>query len=142
MEVLYSRNYIERDLYVLEYQGKYLMVYRSSGLNAGRKGRFLPFCFLSEASRPTIGSEVPGYIYKEFYFGGKFISHSKNPQRMGQNIGPFLEKIEEDLKNNFPEKVPYGHIKTYKDLRPVAIEINTELREAIEGLEPLDWSTL
>ena len=142
MKILYSINYMLRDLYTIEYQSKYLMVYRSSGLNAGRAGRILPFCMLATPSRPTISSEVPGYIYKEFYFDGNFIPHAKNPSKFGSNIANFLLDIEEFLKDKLPQEIDYSYINSYKDLLPVALRINTELEESIEGIAPFDWSTL
>ena len=142
MKILYSINYMQRDLYTIEYKSKYLMVYRSSGLNAGRAGRILPFCMLATPSRPTIRGEVPGYIYKEFYFEGVFRSHTKNPSKFGTNIANFLLDIEEFLKDKLPQQIDYSYIDNYKDLLPVAIRINTELEESIKGLKPFDWSTL
>ena len=118
------------------------MVYRSSGLNPGRAGRILPFCMLATPTRPTFSSEVPGYIYKEFYFDGNFISHDKNPSKFGDNISAFLLELEEFLKDEIPQEIDYSYINSYKDLLPVAIRINTELEESIKGLKPFDWSTL
>ena len=139
MKVIYSINYIQRDLYVLEYKGKYLMVYRSSGLNAGRAGRFLPFEMLADPPRATMGSEVPGYIYKEFFFNGRYLSHGKHPETFAEGIADFLLDIEDFLEDKRPPEVDYDYIKTYADIKPLAKEINIALDNAIKGLEPYDW---
>lgn len=142
MKVIYSTNYVLRDLYVLLYKGKYLMVYRSSGLNEGRAGRFLPFDMLGDPPRATMSSVTPGYIYKEFYFDGRFINHRKEPHRLSPAIGPFLLEIEEFLADKIPPEVPHKHIKSYKDLLTIARPINVELNKAIGDLKPFDWVDL
>jgi len=142
MKVIYSKNYIERDLYVIEYKGKYLMVYRSSGLNPGRKGRILPFNMLATPERATFSGEVPGYIYKEFYYSNFFINHMKDPAHYNRNIEDFLLELEAFLQDKIPPQINYDYIKTYKDVMQVAIAINKDLKEAISTLEPYDWSLI
>ena len=128
-----------RDLYVILYKDKYLMVYRSSGLNAGRKGRILPFEMLAEPERATISAETPGYIFKEFFFDGRFVNHRKEPYKFGPGIAEFLLELEEYLEDKDTEFVPYEHIESYKELLPIAHEINIELNKAIDGIQPFDW---
>jgi len=142
IKVLYSKNYIQRDLYVLEYKDKYLMVYRSSGLNAGRAGRFLPFEMLAESTRITISGPVPGYIYKEFYFNNTYITHGKHPSKFGSGIAEFLLEIEKFLSDKIPPVIDYNNIKNYAQIIPIAEAINIELTEAIKGLKPYDWKEL
>lgn len=142
MKILYSINYMLRDLYVIEHQSEYLMVYRSSGLNPGRKGRILPFAMLATPSRPTVRGDTPGYIYKEFYFGNHFISHDKQPSNFGPGIAEFLEILEDFLADKFPPEIDCSHIKTYSDVLPIAKAINIELSNAIKGLQPFDWKNL
>lgn len=140
MEVLYSKNYIQRDLYALEYKNKYILVYRSSGLNAGRAGRFLPFNMLAEPTRATMSGPVPGYIYKDFYFKGRFRTHQKQPQKYAPGIAEFLLEIEDFLSDKVPTEIDYSYITNYAQIMPIAEAINIELNEAIQNLEPFDWS--
>ena len=142
MEVIYSKSYIERGLYILEYKGKYLMVYASSGMNPGRKGRILPFAFLADPPRATLRSEVPGYIYKEFYIQGKWTTHDKNPYRFTPFIEPFLEKLEAFLEDKKPPVIDCSHITSHSQIRPIAQDINKEMHSAIGDLEPFDWIDL
>ena len=142
MKVLYSKNYIQRDLYVLEHQGKYIMVYRSSGLNPGRTGRFLPFEMLAEPTRATMSGSMPGYIYKEFYYGGRYLSHRKDPQSFKKGIDIFLLEIEDFLSDKIPPEVSYSDIVNYAQIIPIAKAINIELNKAIIGLDPFDWATI
>ena len=142
MKVLYARSYIERELYVVEKDGKYLQVYASSGLNPGRKGRILPFAGLADPERATISSEFPGYIYKEIFIDGRWLNHRKEPQRMSPAIGPFLLELEEFLKPNKPEYEAYENIKMYEDIRPVVREINAEMSVFTDSMDPYDWREL
>ena len=139
MTLLYSRNYIERDLYIIGYKDKYLQVYASSGMNPGRKGRILPFGGLAAPERATLSGENPGYIYKEVYFSGQWINHRKAPHTLALGIEQFLLDIEAFVSDKSPTFEPYDDIKSYKDLLPLAHEINSELEAAIGGLEPFDW---
>ena len=118
------------------------MVYRSSGLNAGRAGRFLPFGMLSAPERATISSATPGYIFKAFFFDHQWRNHRKEPGKFGPGIAEFLLEIEEFLEDKYPDVVNYDYIKTYKDILPIAKAINVELEKAIKGLSPFDWQDL
>jgi len=131
-----------RDLYVIEHQDKYLMVYRSSGLNPGRAGRILPFGFLAVPEQATFSGPTPGYIFKEFFFGGRFLSHSKEPSKFGLGIAEFLLELEEFLEGHPTEEVPFEHLKLLTDLLPIADAINKEMTEVIGTLEPYDWQDL
>lgn len=139
VKLLYKKNYILRDLYVILHEDKYLMVYRSSGLNPGRAGRILPFEMLAAPARATIGGDTPGLIYKEFYFNGRYTSHRKKPHQFGPGIAEFLLELEEYLEDKVTEPVPFEHIESYKELLPTVIEINDELSAAIKGIDPFDW---
>ena len=99
MEILYKKNYMMRDLYVIKHEGKYLMVYRSSGLNEGRAGRILPFEMLAAPQRATISAETPGYIFKEFFFDGMYRNHRKEPHKFGLGITEFLIELEGYLED-------------------------------------------
>jgi len=142
MRIIYSKNYFQRDLYVLEYQNQFLMVYRGSGLNGGRVGKFLPFSFLATPSRATFNAPTPGYIYKEFFFEGHFQYHAKYPEKFGDGIEELLLKIEQELKNDSPDVVDYSHVEKYSQLTPIAAKINAEMLLAIETLKPFDWATI
>ena len=131
-----------RDLYVILHKCKYIMVYRSSGLNAGRAGRILPFEMLAAPTRATISGETPGYIYKEFYFNGRYLNHRKEPYKFGPGIAEFLLELEEYLEDKVTEPVPCDHITSFKEILPIAEEINDELSAAIKGIDPFDWQDL
>jgi hypothetical protein len=142
MKLLYSKNYVERDLYVIEYKNKYLMVYASSGLNPGRKGRILPFAMLANPPRATLSDEVPGYIYKKVYFDSKWVNHRKDPRSLGEFIPAFLLKLEDFVSNHTPVEEDYSYIESYADMRPLVESISIELKSAIKGLKPFDWALL
>lgn len=144
IKVLYSKEYFERDLFVLQINDKTTNVYRSSGLNAGRKGRFLPFSKLfdrmprfSEAIR---GINV-GWISKDFFYNGVFTKHYKNMNSFGDDVVYLLNKIEELLKDEKPENSNY----TVEDLKnplkmiEITTNINKEMEEVKEDLKEFDW---
>ena len=142
MQVLYKTSYIERNLYVVEHEGKYLMVYASSGMNPGRKGRILPFNMLKDSASQGFSDDTPGYIFKEFFFEGMWTNHQKRPGHFKPGIAEFLVQLEEFLADHIPEHKPYDHIVTYGDIIPVAADINKELETAIGDLKPYDWNDI
>jgi len=96
MKLLYKKEYIGRTLFILEIQGKYLSVYRSSGYSGtGHEGQILPFSSLS--SRQTI-STCLGYIYKEMFYDGRWTSHYKIVQDF-PGVLPKMDQIQEFLKD-------------------------------------------
>jgi len=120
IKVLYSVHYFERDLFVIEINGKRTMVYRGSGLNGGRKGRILPFMFLN--TRRTIRGPILGYIFKEFYYEGQFINHHKEPEYFN-GVPQILEEIEKTLERQQPKIIE----QNMEDIEEIATEINTQL---------------
>jgi hypothetical protein len=140
MKVVYSKNYVERDLYIIKYKNKYLMVYRSSGLNPGRKGRILPFNFLAENTN-YFAIQSLGYIYKEFFYDGQFIPHSKNLEKFGKECTDFLLKLEDYLKDYPTERITYDMVDTSLFAKLVK-KINKEIKDSINVLEPFDWKEL
>ena len=78
MKVLFAQEYIERVLFVLEHKGKYITVYRSSGLSGtGHTGQILPFSGLQ--TKTYLFNITPiGYIYKEMFYKGCWTNHRKD----------------------------------------------------------------
>ena len=142
MKVLYAKSYIGRELYVIEKDSKYLMVYASSGMNPGRKGRIIPFNFLSVPNRQTTSRGTPGYIFKEYYYQGRFQSHFKDPGRDNETVQKFLLDLEEFISAHAPKEIPYTHLRTSEDILKIAEPINADLVRITEGVEPFDWSNL
>jgi hypothetical protein len=104
IKVLDSIEYIGRDLFVLEVNGKYLNVYRSSGLSGtGHGGEILPFSRLKETESMSFRDNVPGYIYKEMFFGGYWTNHYKDVW-MFPRVGEFMEILKSFLKEIKPTK--------------------------------------
>ena len=100
MQVIYKQWYFDRDLFIIEHQGKLIMVYRSSGHSGtGHKDKILPFMFIN--TRFSI-RECLGYIYKEMLYDGKYINHHKN---LGYYPGVegFCEQLQEFLKDETTE---------------------------------------
>lgn len=144
--VLYSKNYIERDVFTILIDEKYFTnVYRSSGLNGGRKGRILPYSVL-KSDRPSLGEMMSGisygYIYKKFLFEGRWFEHRKHPEEFNMDIANFLYDIEMFLEDVQPEFVPYDHIERHEDLLPWVKEINEGMKEVSKNYAPFDWSTV
>jgi hypothetical protein len=140
MKVLYKINYVQRDLYVIEYKNKYLLVYRSSGLNPGRKGRILPFSFLAQPKRPQMYA-IPGYIYKEFFYDNSWMNHGKDLSQFGKPCVAFTETLEEFLKDHPTTPTNFDMANARAFIREVAT-INNSIKEAIKDLEPFDWADL
>jgi len=140
LTVLYAINYVKRNLYVLKYKGKYMQVYVSSGLNAGRKGRVLPFGGLNTKS--SYGSPTLGYIYKEFFFNGFWSSHKKTPQDFHKNITPFLLELEDYLLCHKPPYAAYDEPLTFRILKELATTANEDMQKAIGSLEPFDFNSI
>lgn len=144
MKLLYMQEYIERHLYVIEHEGKYIMVYRSSGLSGtGHEGKLLPFSGLD--SGRGLRSH-PGYVYKEMFYNGKFRNHNK---RLGlyEEVEDNMQKIDDFIRGRTPDvDVHFSsfftedgrEFKNYRGFIEYVEKTNENLRNATKGLEPFD----
>jgi len=152
-KVIFSMYYFERTLFLLEFSGelldkkRYAMVYRSSGLNKGRKGRFIPFHYLLDGyprlfiqNRMSVLGNVPGYINKSFYYKGKLQYHHKNVETFGNNIKKFMIQIEKDL-DNINYDVDYEEYNVKKVLAKATV-FNNKVDEFLNEYNILDWYIL
>lgn len=102
MKLLYMQEYIKRHLYVIEHEGKYIMVYRSSGLSGtGHAGQLIPFSGIDEGRGLRSN---PGYIYKEMFYDGRFVSHHKNIH-LYDNVPENMVVIDDFLGDRVPETI-------------------------------------
>ena len=132
MKVLFKRYYFERELFVIEVDGKVLLVYRASGLNSGRKGRVIPFMMLN--TMKTMSSPPIGYIFKEMFYDNKYINHDKSFDYY-PNIKDFLLKVEDFLEKNHIVEVIEEDIKYIKK---IATKINHTIEDIIRKHKMLD----
>lgn len=134
-KILYQREYFERELYLLEINGKYTKVYKSSGLNNGEKGRIIPFTTLMD-HEPRFSEIrdgiVIGYIWKEYFYNGYYKVHSK---KFSEITNTFLKKIEKKLENINLEK----NNDDIKNIMTIAKKINIEMTELTNGKKIFDW---
>ena len=148
-KVIHSVYYFERELFLLEVDGRYTMVYKSSGLNGGRKGRIIPFFYLL-SDKPRFGDARnginTGYIWKEFYFNRRIETHRKQPETFGKGVELFLLKLEKELSNFNVPKIE----QDMKDISKYAKEFNDIAKQYMKVLEQkpvlkttyFDWGVL
>ena len=148
-KVIYSTYYFERELFIIEIDGRYTMVYKSSGLNGGRKGRIIPFFYLL-SGKPRFGDIRKGintgYIWKEFYLNKRRKTHHKKPETFGKGIELFLLKLEKELSDFNVPKIE----QDMKDIGKYAKEFNDIAQKYMKILElkPIlktnwfDWGVL
>lgn len=135
MEVLYSAQYIGRDMFLIEHKDKVIKCYRSSGLSGtGHGGLILPYSGLNTGEHLYT---TPGYIFKEMYYGGKWVNHRKEPQRFN-GVSKILEEITELVKDVKPEDDL--EITNVKDLLELALKIEADMKEIIGDKEFFDLS--
>lgn len=126
IKIRYSKYYFGRDVFLLEINNKFLMVYRSSGKSGtGHGGEILPFMFL--ISEPRF-REIPGFINKDMYYNSEFISHRKNLKSFPE-AQELMNYLKEYLKDVYSEviEVPHSRENVLKEAR----EINESIREII-----------
>lgn len=148
IEILYHTHYFERDLFLLNIDNHYTMVYRGSGLNGGRKGKVLPYTWLKDS--PSRFGEirdgiVPGYIFKEFFYKGYYKSHKKNLENISNDIYDFSLKLEEILENyETSNSKRYETKEDFDNILKIAKNINEDMKKIIKKykLHLLDWETL
>lgn len=66
MTIKYQRHYYCRDIFIIEEDSKYILVYRSSGNSGtGHEGDIIPFSGLNSERRDW--KVTPGYLFKEYW---------------------------------------------------------------------------
>ena len=96
------QEFVRRALYVIEHDGKYIQVYRSSGLSGtGHGGQLIPFSCIDEGRGLRSN---PGYIYKEMFYGGRFVSHHKDIH-LYDNVPENMAVIDKFLGDRVPETI-------------------------------------
>ena len=142
MKLLYAQEYIDRVLFVVEHDGQYINVYRSSGLSGtGHAGQLLPFQELTPP-RPSIYG-LPtntGYIEKHMFFAGTWRYHHKDLSRY-----PVVQQTMDILKDFLKDVTPattfvLDENMSIPDWDAYVNATNTALRKARENLTPYDLS--
>lgn len=145
MKILLAQEYVNRILFVLEHQGKYIQVYRSSGLSGtGHNGKILPFAGLN-TEKPRFRGEPLGYIWKEMFYDKKWVSHYKNLGAFGlldkmEYIREFLAGVNYDKGENIDEFKLEDDKFDYERYEDFVSNTNNKLKEARGNLEPFDLS--
>lgn len=129
IEIVYQTEYFMRELFLLKIKNKYLMVYKSSGLNGSEPGTVLPFLYLKDDTSQRF-SEVmagisTGYIYKEMLYNGQLKQHYKKFD--DEKLIQFLNHLTIELSKVI---VPKNNYDIY-DIEKVAKKINSEMKEII-----------
>lgn len=149
VKVIDSILYAERELYVLDIDGKRTMVYKSSGLSGtGHGGEYIPFMYLCEGQGLDRIRYSPGYIYKEFYYDGKYLSHRKELDRY-VGVVEFLDTLDNITKTHKPTEDLFYKVtdgvtqdKIHDIIWDLSLDINNRIRDNVEGYRPFDWATL
>jgi len=141
IQVAYTKHYFERDLILLEIDGKFTKIYKGSGLNGGKVGRILPYTRLHFG--PIRMSDVrngiiQGYIYKEFLYNDSYEFHGKDMSQYPHEIQDFIDFLEDELKDVKTEPVE----QDFEHVQVIAKEIEEEMRDIIGDSDMFDWYTL
>jgi hypothetical protein len=139
-KIVYKKYYFERELFVLEIDKKYLLIYKGSGLNGGKKGRILPFNFL-QSRRPRFSEArsgvCAGYIFKEIFFNGSYIEHHKKIDDFGLGITSFLSNLETKLSSIIVKEED----QNIDDILEIAQKINDDIFDIVQN-NIFDWNEL
>lgn len=131
MTIKYTRHYYGRDIFIIEEDNKYILVYRSSGRSGtGHYGDIIPFSSLNSEKRDW--KTTPGYIYKEYWNGVHWKSHDKDFKGVQKQ---FLDKIKEFVKDTFPEKTIESDDYTRMGMYNFAAKINKEIQKILKDKE-------
>ena len=138
IEVLYKKEYVGRIIFVIKYLDKVTFVYKSSGFSGtGHCGDIIPFMYLNNYR--SVRGPMIGYIWKEYYFGGRYISHDKN---FTGSIKIFLDELkvllEDEVSTQTEEEC--NIIVNSKDFISLINEINLNLKKFEKQYGLLDYS--
>lgn len=102
LKLLYAKEYIERVLFIVEYDNSMIFCYRSSGCSGtGHKDEILPFSSLN--THNGFRGPMVGYIYKEMFYNGRWTTHNKEIGKF-ENLKENMDILKEFLKDVKPEK--------------------------------------
>lgn len=142
MKLLYAQEYIDRVLFVVEHDGQYINVYRSSGLSGtGHAGQLLPFKDLTPPRQSVYSLPTnTGYIEKHMFCCGAWHYHRKDLSRY-----PVVQQTMEILKDFLKDIAPAATFvltenTSLSDWDDYVNATNTALRKARENLTPYDLS--
>lgn len=131
MTIKYQRHYYDRDIFIIEEDSKYILVYRSSGNSGtGHTGDIIPFSGLNSDQRDW--KVTPGYLFKEYWNGTRWIQHRKDFEETQKE---FLDKIKDSVKDSFPERTEESEDETRSGIYKFAAEINKEIQEILKEKE-------
>lgn len=131
MTIKYKKHYYGRDIFIIEEDSKYILVYRSSGNSGtGHDGDIIPFSGLNAYKQDW--KTTPGYIYKEYWNGTRWVQHRKD---FGGTQKEYLLRIKEFVKDYFPEITEESEDETRSGIYKFADKINKEIYQILEGVE-------
>ena len=138
-KILDQMHYYQRELYVLEIDGKVTFVYRGSGLNSGAVGRVLPFAYIKTSPPRGFSDMGIGWIAKEFFYKGAYTSHYKNLSGYEQEIQDFIKQLEDELPDPQPDESFDSEYIDNNFVRNISDRIKSVCGE---DSEPFDWYNL
>ena len=131
MTIAYQRHYYDRDIFIIEEDSKYILVYRSSGNSGtGHGGDIIPFSCLNSCQQDW--KTTPGYIFKEYWNGTRWVSHRKDFQGSQKD---YLLRIKEFVKDTYPDRTEESEDETRRGMYKFADKINKEIYQILEGEE-------
>ena len=136
IKVLYTKPYYGRVLYVLDIDGEFAYVYKSSGLSGtGHKGSILPFTGLS--SRETFS--VPyGYIFKDLVYKDRYTTHYKS-----LSFDPVLQVFFFDLEDFLKDEIKDVTLEHNKEeFKYYVAECIAEMQVITKSMIPFDFACL
>lgn len=131
MTIKYQQHYYHRDIFIIEEDSKYILVYRSSGNSGtGHCGDIIPFSGLNSEKRDW--KVTPGYLFKEYWDGKQWKSHRKDFEGTQKE---YLLRIKEFVKDSFPEITVESEDDTRSGIYEFAAKINKEIQEILKEKE-------
>ena len=131
MKIQYQRHYYQRDIFIIEEDNKYILVYRSSGNSGtGHSGDIIPFSGLNSEKRDW--KVTPGYLFKEYWNGYKWVQHRKDFDGKQKE---FLNRIKDFVKDVFPDKTDESEDETRSGIYKFADMVNKEIQKCLKDKE-------
>ena len=131
MTIKYQRHYYDRDIFIIEEDSKYILVYRSSGNSGtGHKDDIIPFSGLNSEQRDW--KVTPGYLFKEYWNGKYWRPHRKDFEGTQKE---FLDKIKDFVKESFPDRTEESEDDTRSGIYKFAAKVNKEIQEILKEKE-------
>lgn len=139
IKILYKTEYFGRILYALNINGKFTLVYKSSGLSGtSPSGRILPFMFLNTENR--FSGPMLGYIFKEMKYDNMYITHRKRMEDF-MGLEDKMDTIKQFLIDNNEYEAPdvSPDMEDFEEYKTFVTEINVNLYKAIENYKEFDF---